>query len=278
MSTNCLITKLKGSVSADLPKYDSFEYDIPANLNFTNFSAGLIKDGTIKCTGDVEVWNFEKTQKVADSETAYTLLNPSSSLMCYVKSGASGGRLIIEGKYSIVTAASAGWAYFAPHFDKHVSTFYPWFKGTDFKISELSGIEGSVADVVDSITEVTVLGFNANSKITGSIADLVVLKDQLVDLNIGNPVSITVTMAALVQLTSLTALKVFVRPSDDKEVINFVKGQIANGRTSATMTVTFERWTFNGTESTWTNKTLSWTSNGTTATVTLDGTSVTVDL
>ena len=262
MSTNCLVTKLKGTVNADLPVYGEMSFDIQPNVNFQLFQIGCLGGGnTIKCTGDVEVWNYSHTTKLADSNMSYTApVNPDVSLAVEIKSASQGGRLIITDKYNMREDGQClGWFFFKPTYFDTLDGYRNWFKGSGGVSVSTYSAKGTLAQLAELVSAIAYV-YLSSPNISGSINELSPHKDTIVEMTIGAPANtIEASMQNLGTFTNLTSLK-------DYRVINcniedFVRAIIANGKESGSINATFAPGhKFNGVNVAQEESPLTWTS------------------
>lgn len=259
MSTNCLKTQLKGTVSKDLPVYNEISFDVPANTAFTNINVKCIPNGIISMTGDVEGYNYSGTTKVADSNTPYNVgATPYRGQVIRIKSGSNGGRLIIHGIYNMVPSESAGWFSFIPTYFNNINGYKMWFKGDI--VSIVSKLEGTTKDIASVAQYATSLTINSATKITGSISALSTLKDTLTALSI-NASGITGGMTDLGVFTECNAISDYRNLRNSPvDIEDLVRSFIANHSQKTSISAAFGLGHhFNGVEVDNTTATLSWT-------------------
>ncbi len=261
---NCLVTKYKGTVSADLPVYGEISFDIPASTAFFSFDVGCLGgDNTIKCTGDVEVWSYDESVKRADAGNPYTL--PSTLTTQYVlrvKSGSQGGRLIITDKYNMNEEGYCdSWFRFKPTYFDTLDGYKPWFKGygnlVNLTSSTASGTFEELAELVSGIRTVVI---NANCNISGNITGLSSHKKTITNITLATPNNgIEASMEDLGVFTALTTL------SDYRTIYcnieDLVRSLIANGKTTGSINAVFAPGhKFNGVNVEQSASALTWTS------------------
>ena len=258
---NCLVTKLKGTVNADLPVYDEMSFDIPANTPFTSFFLGCcVGNNVIKCTGDVEGWNYLETTKQLDSETPYVVVsNPSDANQIKIKSGENGGRLIINGKYSMKVGNCDGWFKFKPTYFDTLDGYKFWFKGNGTITVTSNTAHGSLEDLAGLVSGISILSIRDNTLLSGSITELSSHKETITDIIIAAPNNgIEASMEDLGVFTGLTTLA-------DYRVIqcnieDFVRSLIANGKETGSINATFAPGhKFNGVNVEQSASALTWT-------------------
>lgn len=270
---NCLVKKLKGTVSADLPVYGEMSFDIEPNVNFKLFQIGCLGgENTIKCTGDVEVWSYDRNTKRADSSMSYTVpVNPSAGLAVTIKSASQGGRLIITDKYNMKEAGLCdGWFLFKPTYFDTLDGYRNWFKGSGVLRVGNNTAKGTLTQLAELVSDITSVGLSS-SNISGSINELSLHKDTILEIIISQGNAVETSMEDLGTFTNLTTLK-------DYRLLNcniedFVRSLIANGKESGSINATFAPGhKFNGVNVEQSESALTWTST----TATYKG--VTVDL
>lgn len=277
MSTNCLITKLKGSVNNDnLPIYNTIVFDVPANVSSLTYNIGGLKNVTFKITGDVVMKNSAETNVLCDNTKDYNISSPiSENIYTKISSGNIGGTLTLVGKYNISGIETRYNALLFPVKNEPNTLDYytSWgFKTKVFNLARNPGLKASITEVIDAFPELDVINLPSGTNITGSVADMLTIKSTLLELNIGTPNSFT-RVANINELSEFIALnKLTLYSSISGSIEDFVRSQIANGRTTGSMTVNLTGVTFNGIAVSSGNKSLSWTST----TATFDG--VTVEL
>lgn len=271
---NCLVTKLKGTVSADLPVYGEMSFDIPANAAFTSFYLGCCGgSNVIKCTGDVEGWNYSSTTKLLDSETPLVVAsNPSDATQIRIKSGENGGRLIINGKYSMKVGNCDGWFKFKPTYFDTLDGYKNWFMGNGTITITSNTAHGSFEDLAGIVSGISTLILQSNSSLSGSITWLSSHKGTITNITILAPNNgLEASMEDLGVFTGLTTLSDYRTIQCDIE--DFVRSLIANGKTTGSINATFASGhKFNGVDVEQSASALTWTST----TATYKG--VTVDL
>ena len=277
MSTNCLITKLKGSVNDDnLPIYNTIVFDVPANVSSLTYRIGGLKNVTFKITGDVVMKNSSETNVLCDNTKDYNISSPiSENIYTKISSGDTGGTLALVGKYSISEIATKYDALLFPVKNEPNTLDYytSWgFNTKVFNPARNLGLRVSITEVIDAFPELGFINIPAGANVTGSFADMLPIKSTLLELSVGIPTSFTkaANINEFSEFTALIRLVLYYNISGSIE--DFVRSQIANGRTTGSMAVNLMGVTFNGIAVSSGNKSLSWTST----TATLDG--VTVEL
>lgn len=257
---NCLVTKLKGTVSADLPVYGEMSFDIPANTAFTSFYLGCCGgNNVIKCTGDVEGWDYSGTTKQLDSRTPYVVpSNPSDNVQLRIKSGENGGRLIINGKYSMKVGNCNGWFKFKPTYFDTLDGYKNWFIGNGDIIITSNTAHGSFEDLAGLVSSISTINLQNNIQLSGSITGLSSHKETITSINISPSNNFEAQMKDLGVFTKLTTLKDYrIIPCN---IEDFVRSLIANGKTTGSINATFAPGhKFNGVNVEQSGSALTWT-------------------
>lgn len=259
---NCLVTKLKGTVDADLPMFGKLIYDIPAGGTMT------IKGGSV--AGKEFSWNGSITV-LDQSNNPVSSPATASSQLYSVSGGANGGRLIVTHDYDIYMP-SQGLIIYNTKFGMDIKDIMSWWYGTVFVLQsftstldnkiygDVSALHGHISALTSFSTEeervdlegnlnvmaeaslMTKFQIKVNNKVTGDIGQMFR----------GNTSINNITMVAL--------------PNVGGTIEDLVKYQRGHGRTTGTISAVFNGgMTFQGEtypiaryDLSWTPTTITW--------------------
>lgn len=276
MSTNCLVTKLKESVNAELPILNKFVFNIAPNVTTTNQNFGIFYGNgntIVKLTGTVHLVNESNIQ--VDSDRQY--LVPNDYVNLKATGGAEGGKVIVD-KYIINNMMFT----IKPEFDTPedimswyngdgtTADFRPWgaidtsiFRGyhglTIIRVGANS--TGSLSDFTDSLntlTNITIPG----TKIAGNI--LTIAHSGLKNIQAFNCPNISGNISSFGVCTDIREINMFNSPLEGS-IEDFVRQQVSNGRTSVTgniLEINCSTVTFKGGNVGAAHQKLNWTTSG----------------
>lgn len=232
MNTNCLVTKLKGTVdNNNLPIYNQVDFIVPAGST-TWLNIGAFNGTTLKASGDV---TFAFGDGVA--RTTFTCVSESANAGVTVSGGANGGRLSIIGKYNCQTPgvggkAGEGVTSFAIVGGNRTPEDYKfWFTGYYFAATPLKGDIKTIKECLPNLTE---LQIQSNCKMTGNISDL---SANLTAIVLGNPLSInSADIADLAHCTNLIRLFIYT-PLITGSLDDLAQAQASSRTEGSTLTV-----------------------------------------
>lgn len=277
MSTNCLVTKLKGVVdNNNLPKYGEVLWRVPSEtvINMP-ISIGAFNNCTIKVTGGLSIWNYGETTNYGQ---IYHFESPSPEDPTSIKVKGSGGDISLTNKYStwdnprFFTTTLYDTVY-----DNDIKSLKYWFKGKAIHLDVFGGkshgqrryVEraGTLNDLVEIGEPFSVINVGYCNNITGDIAVIAAFKDTLTEFY-GYGTRLSGSIEDLGECTLLNVINI----DNSRGVSNiggtvegFVARQRADGRTTAELSafsVSATNVTFNGHVLTGNqNNTLSWTEN-----------------
>ena len=253
---NCLITKLKGTVDADLPMFGKLIYDIPAGGTMDLKGAAI--------AGKEFSWDGSITVLDESSNPVSSPATPSAQIYS-VSGGANGGRLIVTHNYDI-QMPSQGLLIYNTKFGMDIKDIMYWWNGTYFALKsftptldnkiygDVSALHGHISAIATFSTEdervnlegnlnvmaeassMTRLQFKNNNKVTGDIGQMFR----------GN--------------TSINNITLVNLPNVGGTIEDLVKFQRGHGRTTGTISAIFNGgMTFQGEKYPVVRYDLSWT-------------------
>lgn len=273
---NCIKTKFKGTYHNDnIPVFDTLIWAISSGANIS-FTCGSVTTLVVNVTDDV-VLKDSGGNTLCTEGNPYTISNTASDATFKIEGGASGGRILFKGKSSMGSNVVFPICFMPPVNEPNTLNPYKAIDSVSFDNGNNIGCTVSLEELVSSFPALSRLRIIPNSaNITGSVSDLIPVKQTLTFLNVSPGTGLTgfSDIENFGGLTALSDLRLFTGLTGVME--NFVRSQISNGRTTGSITLRFNAKgvTFNnvavasaGSSS---PKTLTWTST----TATYDGTTV----
>lgn len=273
MSTNCLVTKLKGVVdNNNLPKYGELLWRISSDDVITiEFPIYIWKNCNVEVTGDLSIWDFKETTNYGQTYH-YENSTPTHNLSIKIKG--SSGDISFTDKYSMFDNPTNTVTVYDTVYDNDIKSLKYWLKSTKLFLSVFGGKSasqnryvkrtGTLNDIVEIGVPFTSLDIGYSKNISGNIATIAALKNTLTKFSAyGTPLSGSIE--DLGECTLLVTLNFNNDINIGGTVEGFVARQRAAGRTTAEFTqfdMSYSKVTFNGHTLTGsTNNTLLWTAN-----------------
>ena len=273
MSTNCLVTKLKGIVNNNnLPKYGELLWRVSSNDVITIvFGVGQWKNANFEVTGDLSIWNYQETTNYGQTYH-YESSSPTDTISIKIKG--NNGDISFTDKYSMWDNLTKAVILYDTVYDNDIKSLKYWFKSTKLALNVFGGksasqnkyVErtGTLNDIVEIGVPFTSIDIGYSKNITGNIATMAALKNTLTKFA-AYGTSLSGSIEDLGECTLLVTLNFNSDFGIEGTVEGFVARQRAAGRTTAEFTqfdMSSSKVTFNGhTLTGLTNNTLLWTAN-----------------
>ena len=212
----CLVTKLQGKVSGDLPYFGALKITVKKTDNITLATQRRL---VLKTTDDnCRIFTADGSSKLSDKED---LSNPSSSFVykdMHHETGGDNRREIyfLDGDYTVLITSKYNIAMLS-HWGQSGNFFFDIEELkyshllTEIRVGKLKGLTGDISSLKD-LTALTYLSFSAPN-ITGDISSLSGLT-KLANLTLDGSY-VTGDISSLKDLTALTYLSL----NDDLKVI-----------------------------------------------------------
>lgn len=279
MSTNCLVTKLKDTVDADLDIFDVLTFNVPANINQfasnTSFQIGAFPNSVLTATGDVTIYAPDGTligQRHENNSSTLTYNNVR------IKS-TEGGTLKLTKKYSMLSGETQFVNIYQLRFGNDTKSIGKWlkpmerltidlFEGKSFGQNKLSKCSGNFKYLFENNNILSLLDVTYCPNIYGDVKDLQYLSNTLTDLRImgskvGGNIEDLGECVHLIIIVANNGSNINDNPLTGT-IEGFVARQRAAGRTTAEFTAFdagFTNVTFNGHTLSGNNTSLSWTAD-----------------
>lgn len=225
---NCLVTKLKGSVSADLEKFDVFTLVVAPNVS--NY--------------DIEIKNFAGQVMNWDGDVTITLTDGTPITKPYsipggwarVSSGVAGGTIDIKSKKMVNNNSGNTGLLVDVIYPKYCTTLNSlsrWWIGTlSSSFTDLSGYLSDIKDFV-YLDTIDIIYLNSNN-ITGDLSDLPATSN-VINFQVAHT-GVVGNITSLGGWTTLTRLTVEYTAVGGT-VEDFIAAQRAAGRTTGSIAI-----------------------------------------
>lgn len=272
----CLVTRLKSSVDADLEFFGQLEYEFKEPFN-AKFASGVFPGSEFIASGDIEIYNYQETVNYGKTYEVPNFANvyDAVTVKCNGK-----GTLRITNKYNNVYDKTYSASLYNTKYGFDIKSIEYWFKGVIFNAVSLkdynnggdgSPLEGNLEDL--STSKAYEFIHIARSNVKGNIGIIASrYKDSIQKVEIYQNKDVGGSINDFGLCNNLQKLSVANCSLIEGSVEGFVSKARSVGKLSGEITLSAvgTQITFKG-ESISASGTLSWTSS----TITLNGVTIT---